>query len=284
MKWLRKFCWDPLEFLPVFLIYLLFKLLPVSASSWFAGVVARLIGPLLPVNTVGKLNLCQAFPENSLKEQKRILKKAWENLGRVVGEFPHLKKIADSCVEVVDHCDLQAMQEKKVPLIFFSAHMANWEVPHLVLTQRHIKISLLSRPPNNWLTRKFFEWVRYDPLVSIILKGGEGSKRLIRVFQNKENLGILLDQRLSEGEKLPFFGREAYTPVVPSRLAEKFGALMIPVQVERLEGAHFRITYHPPLKAKKDFLKTSLKINQIFEKWITERPEQWLWFHNRWKL
>jgi KDO2-lipid IV(A) lauroyltransferase len=126
--------------------------------------------------------------------------------------------------------------------------------------------------------------VRYDPLVSIILKGGEGSKDLLRLFQEKGNLGILLDQRLSEGEKLPFFGQEAYTPTGPARLAEKFKAIMVPVQVERLKGIRFRITYHKPLKVEKDFLKTSLKINQIFEGWIEERPDQWLWFHNRWKL
>lgn len=284
MKWVRKFLWDPLEFLPVFLIYGIFKLLPVRLSSLIGGVLAYHVGPLLSAHKIGKENISHAFPEKSLKEKSTILKKSWENLGRVMGEFPHLKKIAASYVEVVDHCGIETASKKNVPLIFFSAHMANWEIPHLILTQRHIKISLLSRPPNNWLTRKFFEWVRYDPLVSIILKGGEGSKNLIRVFQHKENLGILLDQRLSEGERLLFFGREALTPVVPSRLAEKFRALMIPVQVERLDGAHFRITYHKPIKADQDFLKTSLKINQTFEEWIRQRPDQWLWFHNRWKI
>jgi KDO2-lipid IV(A) lauroyltransferase len=284
MKWVRKFLLDPLEFLPLFFMYSIFKLLPVQVSSAIGGILARWVGPWLPVHKIGQENIARAFPQKSLKEREIILEKAWENLGRVMGEFPHLKKIAHSFVEVIDHYELAESHIHEVPVVFFSAHMANWEVPHLVLTLRQMRISLLSRPPNNWLTRGFFEWVRYDPLVSIILKGGEGSKDLLRLFQEKGNLGILLDQRLSEGEKLPFFGQEAYTPTGPARLAEKFKAIMVPVQVERLKGIRFRITYHKPLKVEKDFLKTSLKINQIFEGWIEERPDQWLWFHNRWKL
>lgn len=284
MKWIRKFLWDPLEFLPVFLIYCFFRILPVRLSSAIGGGLARLVGPWLPAHKIGKKNVSQALPRKTPQEQYAILQGAWENLGRVMGEFPHLKKIARSFVEVIDECGISEIQKKEMPVVFFSAHIANWEVPHLVLTLQHIRISLLSRPPNNWLTRKFFEGVRHDPFVSIVLKGAEGSKDLFRVFKEKGNLGILLDQRLSEGEKLPFFGQTAYTPTGPARLAEKFNAIMIPVQVERLKSSYFRITYHAPLKVEKDFLKTSLEINQLFENWITERPDQWLWFHNRWKI
>lgn len=281
---MRKFLWDPFEFLPVLLSYGIFKILPVRLSSAIGGTLACLVGPWLPVHKIGQRNIAQAFPRKSTEEREALLQGAWENLGRVMGEFPHLKTIARSFVEIVDRCGINESQKKDVPVVFFSAHMANWEVPHVVLTVKHLSISLLSRPPNNWLTRKFFEWVRHDPLVSIILKGSEGSKDLLRVFQAKGNLGILLDQRLSEGEKLSFFGQEAYTPTGPARLAEKFNALIIPVQVERLKTIHFRITYHFPLKVEKDSLKTSLKINQIFEEWIKEKPDQWLWFHNRWKI
>ncbi|UNM06538.1 MAG: lysophospholipid acyltransferase family protein [Holosporaceae bacterium] len=128
-----------------------------------------------------------------------------------------------------------------------------------------------------------FKWVRYDPNVSIILKGPEGSKDFLRTLQTGKNMGILLDQRLSEGEKVPFFGRPAYTPVVPARVAYKLGAKMIPVQVERLKGVAFRITYHKPLVLKQDATTSAQMINQLYEKWITEHPDQWLWFHNRWK-
>jgi len=283
-KWIRKVFLDPLEFLPLLFVYGFFRALPLSFSSSLAGHIARIFGPFLPAHKIGQTNLQKAFPKKSISEREDILEKAWENLGRVVGEFPHLKKISKSRVEVIDLCDWEKTQKKDVPVMFFSAHMANWEVPHMLLTNKNIEISLLSRPPNNWITRWFFGKVRTNSLVSIILKGPEGSKDFLKTLMEKRNLGILLDQRLSEGEKIPFFGRPAYTPVGPARFAEKFNAALIPVQIERMEGVRFKVTYHKPLKTHKDFLKTSLEINQTFEQWITKNPDQWLWFHNRWKL
>lgn len=284
IKKIRKILLDPVEFLPLLIVYCFFRILPARLASAVGGKLAEWVGPFLPVHKIGQANLENVFPEKSHQQREKILKKAWNNLGRVMGEFPHLMSIARSSVEVVDHCGLNTIQDQDRALVFFSAHMANWEIPHLILTLRQMRISLLSRPPNNWMTRKFFAWVRYSPFVSIILKGNEGSKDLLRLFKEKGNLGILLDQRLSEGEKLPFFGHLAYTPTGPARLTEKFNAVLIPVQVERIRGVNFRITYHPPLKPEKDFLETSLKINQIFEEWILENPSEWLWFHNRWKL
>ncbi len=282
-KVFRKIFLDPLEFLPLFFVYAFFKILPVRASSFLGGFLARHICPFLPAHRVGVKNIQKAFPKLSLQKREEILRSAWENLGRVVGEFPHLKKIARDHTQVVDRCDLKAGQKEPQAHIFFSAHMANWEIPHLVLTGLGMKIHLLSRPPNNWVTRQFFKWVRYDPKVSIILKGPEGGKDFLRTLQTGENMGILLDQRLSEGEKIPFFGRLAYTPVVPARVAYRLGAHMIPVQVERLKGVSFRITYHKPLVLKKEAVTSAQMINQLYEKWITENPDQWLWFHNRWK-
>ena len=284
IKLLRKIFIDPIEFLPLFVVYGLFRVLPLKWASGLGGALASWGGPLLPAHQVGQKNLKLAFPKWSEVKRETVLKEAWRNLGRVVGEFPHLKKIAKKYVEIQDLCGLDVIESEDCPVVFFSAHMANWEIPHLVLTLRGRKISLLSRPPNNWLTRWFFKKVRYDPAVSIILKGPEGGKDFLRTLQEKRNMGILLDQRLSEGEKLTFFGHPAYTPVGPARLAQKFNALLIPVQVERTQGVEFRITYHKPLKAGKDFLETSQQINDTFERWITARPDQWLWFHNRWKI
>ena len=281
-KWARRILIDPIEFIPLLCVYSIFRMMPVQMASAVAGWCARRVCPLLPAHKIGKDNIKKAFPKMGPAKREEVLKSAWENLGRVVGEFPHLKKIARDHTEVIDQCDLGALKPDTA-YIFFSAHMANWEIPHLVLTGRGMKISLLSRPPNNWLTRRFFRWVRYDPAVSIILKGPEGSKDFLRTLQMGHNMGILLDQRLSEGEKVLFFNRPAYTPVVPARVAYKMGAQMIPVQVVRTGGAQFKIIYHRPLKLKKEAVASARMINALYEDWIQAHPDQWLWFHNRWK-
>jgi KDO2-lipid IV(A) lauroyltransferase len=87
---------------------------------------------------------------------------------------------------------------------------------------------------------------------------------------------------------VPFFGRHAMTAPAPAQLALKFGCPIVPARVERLEGAHFRLTVYPPLNLaaggdrQADIAAAMGQINALIEDWIRARPEQWLWLHRRW--
>jgi KDO2-lipid IV(A) lauroyltransferase len=78
------------------------------------------------------------------------------------------------------------------------------------------------------------------------------------------------------------------TAPAPARLAMRFDCAFIPVQVERVEGARFRLTYHPPLRLQRggdvqaDALALTTEANACLENWIRQRPAQWLWVHQRW--
>ena len=61
----------------------------------FAGWLMRTIGPLLPEQRVARDNLKAAFPEKSAAEIERILRGAWDNLGRMGAEFAHLDRLWD---------------------------------------------------------------------------------------------------------------------------------------------------------------------------------------------
>lgn len=283
---IRRLIFDPLQALPVIIIYYILKMLPIDWASDGMGALARFVGPHLKVSDLGRKNLSLAFPKKTSQEREFILKGVWENLGRVVGEFPHMDTIATSPsrVEVVNGDLIDKLRDDGRPGIFVAAHLANWELPHLTVTDHGLAIALISRPPNNWILRGFLEYVRRNDLVQLILKGSSGSKELLKLLQQGGHVGILVDQRLSEGELIPFFGRDALTAMGPSKLAAKYNAPLVPVQVERLRGAHFRVTFHAPLTLKATPDKTTKALNEIIEKWIRQNPEQWLWLHNRWKL
>lgn len=285
MKYFKKFLLNPLEGFFIVSFYTLLKILPIRTASFFMGKLARLIGPLLPVSYLGLKNLRIAFPQKSTTAYKKIVKDVWENLGRVVGEFPHVEKLSShpKYVTIVNAHIIEDIKNDNKAGIFFSAHMANWELPHLTVVQHGLPLWLISRPPNNPLTRLFLQRVRENPMVRIILKGSQGSKELIRILLQKEHVGLLLDQRLSEGEKIPFFGKPALTAIGPAKLAHKFDIPLIPVQVERTNGCCFKITFHPPLALGTSPKETTLKINHMLEEWISKNPGQWLWFHNRWR-
>ena len=119
-------------------------------------------------------------------------------------------------------------------------------------------------------------------------KGREGAKQAISVLRSKHGLGMLVDQKFNEGLPIPFFGRDAMTATAPADLSMTFGCPLVPVQVERLGGARFRMTVYPPITVSKQGdrkanVRAALEqINALVEQWVRARPEQWLWIHRRW--
>lgn len=281
MSYIRRIVLYPLEFLFISFIYSFFWLLPVQWASWIGGKVARLLGPFLKVSKLGLENLQAAFPDKSPGAHEKILKGMWENLGRVAGEFPHLPKL----LKTTQVQGMEVLKNLNSAAILFAGHLGNWELPHWVSVKETIPIALISRPPTNPLTRWLFGVIRKHPLVKIIIKGAEGTREMMKFLQEKGHIGILIDQRISDGAPIPFFGREALTALGPAKLAYKYDAVLVPVQVERMgKKAAFKVTFHPSFTASKDPIKTMQKVNTYLEQWIRQNPEQWLWVHKRWKL
>jgi KDO2-lipid IV(A) lauroyltransferase len=102
------------------------------------------------------------------------------------------------------------------------------------------------------------------------------------------HLALLADQKLNDGIAVPFFGRPAMTAPALALLALRFDCTVLPARVERLRGAHFRLTLYPPLELPRsgdrdaDVAALMERVNRTLEGWIRERPEQWFWLHNRW--
>ena len=95
----------------------------------------------------------------------------------------------------------------------------------------------------------------------------------------------MIDQRVSEGEKINFFNKPALTTTLPAQLAFKYDLKIIPVFIERLNEEKFRIKFLSGISASdyKNKFDLSLKLNNILETMITEKPNEWIWTHNRWK-
>ena len=95
----------------------------------------------------------------------------------------------------------------------------------------------------------------------------------------------MIDQRVSEGEKLIFFGQPAYTTTLPAQLSIRFNIDIIPVYIERLYDDKFKIEFHEPINPKKFKNKVELseELNKQLERMIIKNPNQWIWTHNRWK-
>ena len=95
----------------------------------------------------------------------------------------------------------------------------------------------------------------------------------------------MIDQRVSEGEKISFFGKPALTTTLPAQLSTKFNIDIIPVFIERKKDGRFEIEFNEAISSKdyKNKRELSEELNRVLEKMIIKNPDQWIWTHNRWK-
>lgn len=267
----------------------LFASLPVDAASALGGWLARAIGPRLKVSGVARRNLIRTFPDKSAAEIEAIVAEVWDNLGRVVAEFPHMDWIMHNRVEVVGGEHLDNLRDDGLPGLFVSAHLGNWEISGASVVLAGIPITLVYRAANNPLIEKLYR--RYRSAIAKggqVAKGPEGAREIMRILKDGGHLGILVDQKMNDGIAVPFLGRDAMTAPAVGRFAVRFKCPVVVARVERLGGARFRVTLLPPLEyavtgdTHADTLAIMTAINDQLSHWIRERPGQWLWLHKRW--
>ena len=273
-----------------FLVALL-RSLPLDTASTVGGLFGRRIGPRLAVSNNARRNLRAALPELPETRIEAIVRGMWDNLGRVAAEYPHLRKIrvfdGGTRVETrgIEHLNRAIAAGRRV--ILFGGHLANWEVAALAAGQYGLDIAQIYRAANNPLVDRMIARLRGGGS-ELIPKGAVASRRAVAALRRGGHVSLLADQKLNEGVAVPFFGRPAMTAPALALLALHFDCAILPVRVERLSGARFRLSLYPPLDVprsgnrKADVMAIMTAVNQMLEGWIREQPEQWFWVHNRW--
>ncbi len=280
-----------LEALALKAVLTVLRWLPVDAASNLGGFRGRGIGPRLPVSARARRNLRLVFPDMDAAGVEVIVRGMWDNLGRVAAEYPHLAEIAapeSGRIDWVDTAPVRAMRDRKTAGILVSAHLANWEVMPVAAIRRGLDMTIIVREPNNPFVRPVFERLRGVAGGGRAPKGVQGAKTAISVLRAGGVLGLLYDQKMSDGVAAPFFGIEAMTPAAPAQLALRLGCPLVPVRVERIGPARFRLSSHEALALpdsgdrQADTVQIMVVLNGILEGWIRDKPEQWLWLHRRW--
>jgi KDO2-lipid IV(A) lauroyltransferase len=270
---------------------------PERASAW-GGAFLRTFGPWFPVHKVAYRNLKQAFPEKSEAEVHRIAVLAWDNLGRTAAEYAHLSALVDSngipphlgrvTVSGVEHF-LDLLHDDK-PAIIFSAHLANWELPAICAACYGLNATAVFRPPNNKAIASLIGEIRGQTMGNLAASGGIGGVfAMRRVLEDGGRLGMLIDQHLTRGLPVDFFGRSAKANPILAKLARHFDCPVHGVRVIRLPDVRFRVELTPPLdlprddSGKIDVDKAIQVMTHLVEGWVREYPDQWLWMHRRWR-
>jgi KDO2-lipid IV(A) lauroyltransferase len=272
-----------------------FRIIGVDAASAIAGGFTRTVGPLIgPITARARTNLAIAYPDWPRIKTDLIIREVWENLGRTTAEFAHLSKFqpdpGNPRMEVVGRDRIEEIAAGDRPVIFVSGHFANWEVGSIVLHALGVDYGVIYRAANNPLIDGLIIKERARVMSRRqIPKGKRGGRDMIESLRAGASLAMLVDQKLNSGGiPSPFFGKEAMTAPAAARLSIKYHAPIIPIEIERVKGAHFRVTAHeaisfePSGDANADTQALTDLVNLEIEELIRRRPGQWLWLHRRW--
>ena len=280
----RIFIW-PIEAGLVFLLFFTARLLPVTIASAGLGYFLGFIGPFTPWQARARHNLTLALPHLDQQAQTAILKKMWNNLGRVLGEYPHVGRLAKTNrVEFVGLDHLHALHGGG---FLIGAHIGNWEVGPLAALSVGKKVAAIYRPLNNPLLAGLLERRQKYYGGDIYRKGREAALGMVTAMRKQQVMCLLVDQQLREGMAVPFFGHPAKTSISHIKIAIKKNVPIMFMRTERLDGCRFRVTISAPLALPQTssddaVLHVATAINQELARWIAAQPDQWFWPHRRW--
>ena len=114
----------------------------------------------------------------------------------------------------------------------------------MIIEREGIDLSAVYRPLNNKFLNLIMEYLRKKYICkNQIKKGFKGVREALTFFKKGKSLAIMIDQRVSEGIDSKFFGINAFTTTIPAQFVKKFGCIIQPVYIQRVNKINFKIIF-----------------------------------------
>lgn len=271
----------------------IFGVLGVDRASAVGGWLGRQIGPRVGVTNRARNNLALAMPELSSAEIERIVIGMWDNLGRTIAEYAHLPRLIQPQerhrLDIQQAELLRALAASGNGAVFVSGHFANWELLPAVMQLEGLEGGSVYRHANNpYVEQWLVEHRKKLTQAAQIPKGSSGARVIVRLMRENKFVAMLTDQKMNDGLPARFFNLPAMTPNAPAGIAVRYNIPIVPAWIERLEGVKFRVVVYDPIVVRpgadpaEEVQRITQELNDFLEARIRERPEQWLWLHDRW--
>jgi len=263
------------------------KLLPYTPRVRLMGALTTwIIAPLAGYRQRAIDNLGLIYPQMPLDQRKAVADKVANNVGRTLIETYSAKGFSAvaraSTISGPGMDALKNAQEAGIPVLLVTGHFGNHEVPRYALTALGYRIGGLYRPMANVFFNAHYEKTMSNVSGPVFAQGRKGTGQFVKYLRGG-GLAVLLFDIYAKGAELPFLGKHAFTSLSTAELALKYGAVVIPFfGIRRDDGLHFDIELDAPI-AHTTPEQMLLDMNAALEKRIADKPEQWFWFHNRWK-
>lgn len=272
------------------------NLIPYGIARRLAACIGGLMYYIVPSRrNIALENLRHALSDTYDERQVRsIAKKSFRNLGMLAVEFIRIPQFVDR-----GFFNYVTIERKEIVwqgldagngVILLISHYGNWELMAAMAGIIGYPISAVGRPMNNQYIYRYIERIRgYTGLVALKKKGV--AREIIEQLRSNKVVAILFDQYAgSSGVAVAFFGRTAYTTQAVAQFALRTGAKVIPAFNTRQPDGTHTIYVEDPVPASEtgdklhDITVMTQRYNEILESWIRKHPDQWFWFHRRWKV
>lgn len=235
-------------------------------------------------------NLTAAFPEWTTRRRRATIRDMFHHFGASVMEIiwlPNLdRRQLKRTTEIhgTEHLDHALSAQRGV--LGFTGHCGNWEWLAAVAAVLGYPVTVLQRERDEPDLNRFITSLRGRFGIQTIDRGSTaGARQMFRALRDGRLLAFLIDQNIrAEGVKVPFFGRPALTPIGPANLAVRAAAPIIAVFIERRGGKQI-IRFQEPIFTTRDMdpVEITARLTAQIEEQIRRVPEQWVWFHRRWR-
>jgi len=280
---------------------LLLRLLEAVPLSWLAafceGVMLLVWAIDRKHRRIARVNLRIAFPGMPERDARRIVRRCYRQMGTSAAEFIHIPKMDDAYVrehfriEGAEHIR-DSMERRGMPAMVMTGHFGNWEMLSFIYGRVIAPVAFIVRPLKNPVLDELVT-ARRESAGNIVIRKEDSAKELMKILRKSILVGILIDQNVDrhKGVLVDFFTRKAYTPFGVARLALAMRAAIHPGFIFRDPSRKFHhvLRFGPPVPIdygapKEDEVpRVTRRCNEQLEKAIREAPDQWMWFHRRWK-
>jgi KDO2-lipid IV(A) lauroyltransferase len=270
------------------------SLLPERAADRFGARVGRAIHALGIRRDTVEDNLRIAFPHRSAEWLQRTRLAAYEHLGREAAAMLRLSKLDPKAViaKTVTHGweELEDALSLGRGVILVTGHYGNWEIAAASVAARGLPIGAIVRRQGNRLVDERLQQLRRNLGVETIYQG-QAPVRVPRILRSNGVVGIVGDQDARRsGIFVPYFGRLASTHRGPALFALRLGAPVFSCIARRLPGSDVRyevrgrrVAFEPTGNVDEDVRGLTTELSRRLEDEVRVAPEQYFWFHKRWK-
>jgi KDO2-lipid IV(A) lauroyltransferase len=287
------------EFALVWIAVKLFRALPMRIGIGFVAAICSMVGPWLRQNRRALENLAIAFPERDAADREAVARAMWANMGRVFAETFYIDRIvADpSRLEIVDEAHWRTRMREGGSAVGMTAHLGNWEIAVWPMTKFGLEPAGVYRPLTNPYLDRLLRQQRTQLYPSGLLgkgaetEAGSGHKTarlLVDHVRQKGTIGFVADHYERRGVVVPFMGHFTRVTPVPAMIARHLGARVWMGRCRRIgtetrfrvDLSEVEVPHTTSRTADNKALTTAMFA--IFEAWIREDPEQWMWWNTRW--